>query len=756
MAMLIMINPASGDNSASLFTGTESTDEIMESIPKGTILKATGSKGNYYTVEYDNGDSNETKGGTLDSGTVVSYPYAPMYDDDRRTNQIANINTGTACNILDASKGFIIKIKVFSTEGWKEGYVDAKYIYRDTAEVVTPQVRSKVRSKVSPRANATSGVVVSSNGIKIRDKPSTSGKYIGAFGNNAKLTIHETKSGWYRVTGSGGSGTWGKTSNVWVSASYVRVTGSNSSAAVSKTDSTVVANSSSSASASTKYSAVQDHDVTSDGDDWLTYFTSGNSTSSKYTANDEYYKQLANKYTHALGTPPRYNMDIDIQYLDDLAPGAGRVTIKSLLTNPAILSICPGKVKMFPNLFGVEKDTAFASMINAAQGNAELLKKVQADEPGKFSGRLYKFEADTEEYAKYLNALCRGCAILLGIGDKMMPNTTTKLKHFDYAYYTIRKRYTPAAAGLSSAEANDTSLFRKFAPGLLKTATKVLSGAVDDTCYLNFFLNGSESQISDGVNTEVGESPLSGVVGTLSEAGANLNYFTGSGFDVGGDDVADAIDAVIGGGSGIVSGLKTVANNILKGGKIILPQMVKSCTYKKSVQVSMKFVSLYGDKYSVFLKCLIPICHLIALSYPRQVSDNMSMFPFLIRCTQNGHFNIDLGVIENIEITRGGSDETSWTADGIATEWDVTLQITPMVDELMITSTSHPVLMAKNEMLLDYLGNFCGFDPYANNLGVKLDLMSAFVYNKLGDIPHNLENRLSDAVYNLVNGIFKL
>lgn len=739
MSTIVMVNPASGDSSASLFTGPDATDEILESVPKGTMLKVTGSSGAFYTVEYDNKKENVTSGGTAMTGTIIAYPYVPVYDDARKSNQIANINTGTACEIIDDSNDHIIKVKSFTTEGWKEGYVDAKFIYRDFEEV--PVVYTKLRrlpSDITPVAKDMGGVVTPSNGLKTRSGPGTSYDYIGAFNYGAKLTIHESKNGWYRVTGTSG---WGDLNDVWVSGSYVRVDNSNSVASVPKADTTPVS----------KPTTSTVTDATSNAE-WENYFSTFSDANLNNNVSDEYYKQLVAKYLNALGSPPRYNMDIDIQYLDELG-ASGRVMNKTLLSNPSILSICPGNVEMFPNLIGSEKDSIVEAMLSASSGNSKLYDKIKADEPGRFSGKLYAFKADTAEYANYLNALCRACAIMLGIGDQLMPDTSTKLKHFDYAYWTIRKKYNPSSAG---SEVADGSLFRKFGSKFIKSASKLITGAADDTTYINFFLNGNETSISESISNSTSDSPLSNVMNTISSVGAQINYFTGSGFDIDESTANKAIEAVIGSGDSVIGGLKNIADNFIKGGRMVLPKMVDGSSYGKTISCNMRFVSPYGDKFAVFLKCLVPICHLIAMAFPRQLSDNMYTFPFLIRCAQTGHFNVDLGIISSLTITRGGNDDTSWTVDTLATEWEVTMEITPLVDNLMITSTNHPVLMCKNEMLLDYLGNFCGFDTYANNIGPKFDLMMAFIRNRFAGIPHSIENKIGDALYNKLNKYFRL
>ena len=730
MPNIIMVNPSSGDASASLFTGPDASDEVLTSVPKGTMLKVIGSSGNFYNVEYDDGAENITHGGTANTGTIISYPYAPVYDDSKKSNHVANINTGTACEIIDDTIKSLIKIKALTTEGWKEGYVEAKYIHRDKEE--TPVLFKRPTRSITSGGEATSGVVTARSGLNTRTGPSTSYTRLGAFNYGASLTIHETKSGWYRVTGTAG---WGDLSNVWVCGSYVRVTGTNSSASIPKTDTTPVSK-----------------PKTSDGDDWEAYSSKFSESNLNNTVNDEYYKQLSAKYTNALGAPSRYTKEIDIRYEDTLST-YGRAMSKTILSNPSIISICPGKVSMFPNLIGSERDSVVESMLSAATGNSKLIDKIKEDAPGRFSGRLYKFEADTAEYAKYLNALCRASAIMLGIGDEIMPETEIKLKHYDYAYWTIRKKYDPYSA---ESKSQDGSIFRKFVNSLVKTAKTLKTAAVDDTCYINFFLNGSETSISESITNNVSDSPLSGVMNTVSSVSAQINYFTGSGFDIDDSSANEALDAVLGSGDSVIGGLKNIAENFVKGGRMVLPKMVDGSQYGRSISCNMKFVSPYGNKLSVFLKCLVPICHLIAMAFPRQLSDNMYTYPFLVRCAQTGHFNVDLGIISSLTINRGGSDETSWTIDTLATEWEVTMEITPLVDQLMISSTSHPVLMCKNEMLLDYLGNFCGFDVYANNLGTKYDLMMAFILAKFAGVPHSIENKICDTLYNKLNKFFRL
>ena len=799
MAKMLMIKPASGDSSASLFSDANSSSAILDNVPTGTLLKVTGTSGNFYTVEYDSGMPNVFHGGTEMTGTVVAYPSAPMYSDISKTTIIGKVNNGTTCEILNDLHPTMIEIEAVTTEGNLSGFVEVKFIHCDNADEpevamfnmrrsagyleslddfansvirgewgngtarknniteaynsgdipytydqIQTRVNEIMRGSSIPSGSGQTGTVITQHDplITHSSAPGNKSTHVGHVYKDSKVTVHETKSGWYRITGTKGDGDY---TNVWVSATYIRIDGTETEANASKSDGVEVDNDSS------------NEPTTADGENWMDYIAT--TSTATYSAGDEYYRKLADKYAFALGSPPKYNKDIDIRYDENITngdnciTGTGRVFNKTLLSTPAILSICPGSVKMFPNLFGTERASAFDALKEVAKGNQKLLDKINGNDPSRFSGRLYQFKAETAEYAKYLNILCRAAAIMLGIGDELMPNTTSKLKNFDYAYWTVRKSYNPSAA---AAADDDKSIWRKFYDALVKTYNQISGAVAEDTTYINFFLNGTETSITEQMNTGTENSPLQGLMEQISDIGSKINYFTQSGFDSSDEELLDAINSIFGTDGGVFDGLSSMANNFLNGGRMVLPRMVTGSQYDRSISCNMKFVSPYGHKYAVFLNCIVPICHILAMSLPRQLSDNMYTYPFLVKCNQLGNFHCDLGVITNVTINRGGSEEISWSTEMLSTEWDVTIEITPLVNELMITSSTHPWLFCQNEMLLSYLSNFCGFDMLANNLETKIEMMKRFTDNVILDLPHSIDNKITDNLHNLLYRIFEL
>ena len=58
--------------------------------------------------------------------------------------------------------------------------------------------------------------------------------------------------------------------------------------------------------------------------------------------------------------------------------------------------------------------------------------------------------------------------------------------------------------------------------------------------------------------------------------------------------------------------------------------------------------------------------------------------------------------------------------------------------------------------MIDYLGNLCGFDLKANNLDVKIKLLTSFIQNKFTGIPNDIQRWCSDKVSDSVSKIFNM
>ena len=624
---------------------------------------------------------------------------ASVFTDSNLTTKIGTLSKGTSVNVLsNTSKAYKIDYK--TGEG-----------------------------------TATKCIVKTNSGLNARKGPSTNTDIVGTFKNGTSLTIHESTREWLKVSGGG-------LSNVWVNGTYVQTTDKTTYGWVSKSD--IKSKTTETTPTDWRQSQQGKDAILRESYDNTNYNPMGYSAEKRYLGTEEYYKENMSKLNYCFGTPPKFNMDIDIQYVSDV--GIGRVLSQTYYANPTILSICPGKVKMFPHLFNKnERDSLFNAIYEAAgTGDASVLQKLNSDKNSDIlNGSLYEFSQDTEDYAKRVNLLCRACAVLLGIGNERMPYTSTKLVNFDYAYWSIRKKYSPSTGKVQN-------VFTDFWKG----GFEALTSGITDQNYVHFLISTENTSVDESVNTSTEPSFLENMLSSVNNISNQLSYLSGIGFN-NQMDAKDNINNILNGVIG-ENGWTKLADNVLSGGKLKIPKIVSDTDYSQGISCSLTFISPYGNPKSVFLWCIVPICHLLAFALPKQLSDSMYSYPYLLKVNQKGWFNSNLAVMTSIKVSRGGSDNTSWSSEGLATEWTVNFDITPLYSQLTLPSTDHPFLFMKNDGLIDYLGNMCGFDLKANNLDVKRRLIGNFIANKFTGIPNDIQRWSSDKVSNAVSKIFQL
>src|SRR5699024_3077837 len=98
--------------------------------------------------------------------------------------------------------------------------------------------------------------------------------------------------------------------------------------------------------------------------------------------------------------------------------------------------------------------------------------------------------------------------------------------------------------------------------------------------------------------------------------------------------------------------------------------------FSRSYDVSIKLRSPDMDNFSIYCNVIVPFIHLLCLTLPRQISGNPNGFysPFIVRALYKGFFNVDMGIISSMSVTKG--DTGLWNADGIPCSIDVNLTIT--------------------------------------------------------------------------------
>lgn len=451
-----------------------------------------------------------------------------------------------------------------------------------------------------------------------------------------------------------------------------------------------------------------------------------------YGMSESSYKKLMLRYIRAFGSPPRYTEAVDPYYTEKNAGiYTGRAMSSTWFTDPAILSLAPGTVDYLPGFLGSKKKKN--KFFNELKGSmsGEMLSLARKDNKSDLNGKLYEFKSAYRDYINVVNLLARTSANYLGIGNvtDLFYGTKVPLKKFDYGFYT-----TPSKA--------------KSVSNIFDEIKQDLGTAVSDSSYIHFFVNHGNASAQESITTSAGESFLEQKLGdssTFSSLSQNLQFLFGGAVT---DKARTDIEGILSearDNSEFVGGLTTIMSNYLKGGRLVFPKMITGMSYEKSLSVNLTFSSIYGDKRSIFKYTILPALHLLALATPKQLTNNMYTYPYLVRAYQRGNFNSDLAFINNLEITRGGSDDTCWTVDGLPTEITCSFNITPLYSNMMVTSARNPFLFMNNTALMEYLGTMCGLDLKCNNFAVKKKLALDLIKNYVHDTPTNAARHIVDS-----------
>lgn len=306
------------------------------------------------------------------------------------------------------------------------------------------------------------------------------------------------------------------------------------------------------------------------------------------------------------------------------------------------------------------------------------------------------------------------------LGDRKLPQNCGVIggvyKRINWQYYNKHSGYltiggTIIGGAFGGADNNDTS-------------SNAHQTAFD---YMKFYLSGSTSA-SDNFSTSVEDSMLGQLASTINMATKEAAYWLAS---PAGDvlssitsAVQGAFDAITLNGSNPLSGIFNI-NEMLGGGKIVFPQIITDSKYGKSIECECTFASIYGDEEAMYINTIMPYMHLLAFVLPHQVRTSLEMytFPFLVKAFCRGLFNVEMGAITNFSVQRGGSDNALWSFNGAAEIVTVNFEITPLINNLVMTSTyDGPGWLLKNSGLQEYMSAITAFDARNDNfdLGVEI------------------------------------
>lgn len=400
---------------------------------------------------------------------------------------------------------------------------------------------------------------------------------------------------------------------------------------------------------------------------------------SEYTKDSAYITSVRGVY----GMPYQFSALVDPKVIgDDGKKGKfGKLFADRILSEMPILMLSPGTASYMPNYSNESvRSTLLETVKNSIEGAGDLLTKIVGEEGG---GKFYTFKHDYEGYFNYLNPFIKQLAIYLGIQNEEIGNK--KIKNIDWSKY----------------QAN------------------FIGEYASDNNSIGFYVD-AESQISESFSNSTQESQFAGAVNQVNDLSREIQFLMGG---VAGEEFKQLVDnnfneafaqieqftskyvQVLPGL--LTSRLKNTFEAIKVGGQLVFPEIWNDSDYGRDYDITIKLRTPDGDTLSWFMNIGVPLIHLLTFTLPRRLGDNGIQSPFLVRAYYKAFFNVNMGIITSMSISRG--DKCKWNIQGLPTDIDVSLTIKDLYQSLSMESETNE-MFCRNTDQLDFIANLCGIN----------------------------------------------
>lgn len=412
------------------------------------------------------------------------------------------------------------------------------------------------------------------------------------------------------------------------------------------------------------------------------------------------------------GMPYQFSSIVDPKIQDGDKVGLyGKLYSDRILSKMPLLVLSPGKPIYMPN-YG-DKDIKGNVLTNAVKmglGKLDDLFDEITGEEG--AGKFYSFQHDYE-YFDYLKLMIQQLARYLDLSNKRIPSSSGN---------------TPKISKVS---------WQRY-------QNNYINDAASDKFSVGFYID-SETQISESFNNSTAESQFASSINQVNDLSREIQFLMGGAT---GEEFKQLVDQNFNEAFSqieqftskyvqvlpglLTSRLKNTFNTIKIGGQLVFPEIWNDSDFSRNIDINIKLRTPDGDNFSWFMNIGIPLMHLLCFTIPKRLGDNGIQSPFLVRAYYKGFFNVNMGIITSLSISKG--DKCKWNLQGLPTDIDVSFTIKDLYQSLSIESGSN---FKKNTDQLDYIANLCGINVN------KPDIIRGLVLNY---------ERYVNAGYNILTG----
>jgi len=432
---------------------------------------------------------------------------------------------------------------------------------------------------------------------------------------------------------------------------------------------------------------------------------------------------------------------------DKDTPNIGNVYRHTLHSNMPIVFIRPGKVKFYGTdsfftggsadgkgsndniksaLLNHLKDDAAAESLgysDISSSNSEYENLIKDLKKNGSSTKFYDFQPDYLTFKKYAGSLLKELIARMGMvdqyseGENFIKKLSTPMDDWYKRYSYVEKSNENIAAFLP---------FR-----------------VEKT-----------SDISESFNTSTGPSSLINNLKAPLDQIREYNFLSGAGADKGiisklGGAATGAASAFING----ITGSEQASSMLTNNGVLLMPDVWKDSTYDRSINITIKLFSPFGNRKSIIENIYMPLIMWIALAAPRQIDSSTYVAPPLIQAHSAGWFNCDMGMITSLTV-RKSTDKNDWTIDKLPKSLELTITIKDLYPTMMLSLSGNDlsqILFNRNSALTQYMNMLAGrnmFESYStlNSWKDKFDSLDASVKHLWTAIPEMIGQKIGSII----------
>lgn len=406
----------------------------------------------------------------------------------------------------------------------------------------------------------------------------------------------------------------------------------------------------------------------------------------------------------------------------------GRKYTEKIISHIPLLFLTPCRPVFMDDFNDMDKSTTVDFLLSGITPESELIE-------GK--GRYYSVQYDYATYYRYLNCMLSAVATFLGLYEEpiTLGGKTDKLGQFNW-----------------QDELSDN--FKTF----FSCAENVI-----------FYLDGMTS-VSESYSNETTQSSLASQINGFSDTANEIAFLFGEkGGAIGNmynsateitSSITSSLSKIVGNiGGGIVQSLADKGvNTVLNGGKIVFPEIWSDSSADRSYSIELKLRSPDHDSLSIFLNVLKPYCRILALTLPMLMDDNPNGYksPFMVKGYSKGLFNIDMGIISSLNVTKGA--ECCWNDDGLPTQIDITLEIKDLYSSLAMSGFNDKTKeIVNNTAYMDFLANMAGLNIGQMEIGRRIKMYYYLTRTRLDQVPSKIftgfEQSISKAINRMYNNL---